>query len=175
MILRNRDLQGWGEQMVCAFTGHRPERLPWGSDETDVRCGALRRRMEQVVTELYAQGCDTFLCGMARGCDTLFAESVLAVQKRHSELRLVAMIPCPSQPDAWPEADRARYSRLLAACSEVRVLEPSYSGGCMLRRNRAMVDAAELLVTVYDGGSGGTEATIRYARQKGTQIVPLWY
>lgn len=112
---------------------------------------------------------------MARGCDTLFAESVLAVQRRCPELRLVAMIPCPSQPDAWPEADRARYSRLLAACSEIRVLEPSYSDGCMLRRNRAMADAAALLVTVYDGGPGGTAATIRYARQKGKQILPLWY
>lgn len=175
MILRNRDLREWGDRMVCAFTGHRPERLPWGGDETDARCAALRHRMEQVVTELHAQGFETFLCGMARGCDTLFAESVLAVQRRCPELRLVAMIPCPSQPDAWPEADRARYSRLLAACSEVRVLEASYSDGCMLRRNRTMADAAALLVTVYDGGPGGTAATIRYARQKGKQILPLWY
>ena len=82
MILRNRDLRGWGDRMVCAFTGHRPERLPWGGDEADARCAALRHRMEQVVTELHAQGYDTFLCGMARGCDTLFAESVLAVQRR---------------------------------------------------------------------------------------------
>lgn len=161
--------------MICAFTGHRPERLPWGSEETDVRCAALKSRMEQIVTELYAQGYDTFLCGMARGCDTLFAESVLAVQERYPALRLVAMIPCPSQPDAWPEPDKARYDRLLAACSELRVLEPSYTDGCMLRRNRAMVDAAELLVTVYDGGTGGTEATIRYARQKAKRIVSLWY
>ena len=175
MILRNRDLRDWGDRMVCAFTGHRPERLPWGGDETDARCAALRHRMEQVVTELHAQGFETFLCGMARGCDTLFAESVLAVQRRCPELRLVAMIPCPSQPDAWSEDDRARYSRLLAACSEIRVLEPSYSDGCMLRRNRAMADAAALLVTVYDGGPGGTAATIRYARQKGKQILPLWY
>ena len=45
----------------------------------------------------------------------------------------------------------------------------------MLRRNRTMADAAALLVTVYDGGPGGTAATIRYARQKGKQILPLWY
>ena len=81
----------------------------------------------------------------------------------------------PESAGRMPEADRARYSRLLAACSEIRVLEPSYSDGCMLRRNRTMADAAALLVTVYDGGPGGTAATIRYARQKGKQILPLWY
>ena len=44
----------------------------------------------------------------------------------------------------------------------------------LLRRNRAMVDAADVLLTVFDGSEGGTAATIRYAKRRGTEIVPVW-
>lgn len=162
--------------MVCTFTGHRPERLPWGSDESDARCAALRTLIQRAVTQACADGFDAFLCGMARGCDMYFAEAVLAARETFPQIRLTAMIPCPTQPDAWPQADRARYARLLAACDAVCVLEPVYSDGCMLRRNRAMVDAAERVITVYDGGAaGGTAAAVRYAQRRGRELVRLWY
>ena len=35
--------------MVLAFTGHRPEKLPWGSDETDPRCAALKQQLLEAV------------------------------------------------------------------------------------------------------------------------------
>lgn len=162
--------------MVCTFTGHRPEQLPWGTRENDPRCLALKKRMGAAVLDACAEGFDAFLCGMARGCDTYFAEAVLAAQKYYPALRLTAMIPCPTQPDSWPEPDRRRYEQLLSRCSGVCVLEPVYSSGCMLRRNRAMVDAAELVITVYDGSeSGGTAACVRYAERCGKRLLPLWY
>ena len=160
--------------MVCTFTGHRPERLPWGQAEDDARCAALRGLIVRSVLRACAEGCDTFLCGMARGCDTYFAEAVLAAKTRFPNVRLIAMIPCPSQPEAWQEEDRTHYDRLLDACDAVCVLEPIYSSGCMLRRNRAMVDAAELVITVYDGEpGGGTAATVRYAERRGKRLLRL--
>ena len=89
--------------MVLAFTGHRPEKLPWGSDETDPRCAALKRQILEAVRAAAEEGYDTFLCGMARGCDLYFAECVLSLG-----LRLEGYLPCPSQTRAWSEADRAR-------------------------------------------------------------------
>lgn len=44
----------------------------------------------------------------------------------------------------------------------------------MLRRNRYMVEHADVLVTVFDGSPGGTAATVRYAEARGIRIVPLW-
>ena len=162
--------------MVCTFTGHRPERLPWGSDESDARCAALRTLIRRAVTEACMDGFDTFLCGMARGCDMYFAEAVLAARDTQPGIRLTAMVPCPSQPDAWPEPERARYARLLESCDAVCVLEPVYSSGCMLRRNRAMIDAASRVITVYDGCTeGGTAAAVRYAQRRGKELVRLWY
>ena len=155
--------------MVLAFAGHRPEKLPWGSDESDPRCDALKRQIIEAVRSAAGEGYDTFLCGMARGCDFYFAEAVLS-----QGLRLEAYLPCPSQPDRWSEGDQRRYTAILCRCDAVYMVEPEYSQGCMLRRNRKMVDAADGLLTVYDGSPGGTGAAIDYARRRGKSIISLW-
>ena len=40
----------------CCFTGHRPEKLPWGLDEADPRCAALRASIGRELASLYRQG-----------------------------------------------------------------------------------------------------------------------
>ena len=160
--------------MVCAFSGHRPEHLPWGSDESDPRCRALQLKMRQTVAALAAQGFDTFLCGMARGCDIYFFDAVQALREQQSELKLIAVIPCRSQPDAWPQQDRLRYAAALRECSAVQIVSDRYYPGCMLERNRRMVDQADLLLTVWDGTHSGTASTVRYARQRSVPIHALW-
>ncbi len=154
--------------MVLAFAGHRPEKLPW-AEESEAGCQALKQMLRRTVETLAQQGYDTFLCGMARGCDFYFAEAVLA-----QGLRLEAYLPCPSQPNGWKEADRRRYDRLLLDCAAVYMVEPHYTPGCMLRRNQVMVDHCDTLLTVYDGTGGGTGAAIAYAKSKGKQILGLW-
>ena len=155
--------------MTMTFTGHRPEKLPWGSDETDPRCVALKRQIREAVAQAAADGVDTFLCGMARGCDFYFAEAVL-----EQGLHLEAYLPCPSQADRWSEADRTRYQRLLERCAAVYMVEPAYSDGCMLRRNRAMIRRADCVLTVWDGSPGGTQSAIGYARYLGKPVSGLW-
>ena len=155
--------------MVLAFTGHRPEKLPWGSDESDPRCAALKKQILEAVRTAAGEGYDSFLCGMARGCDLYFAEAVLTLG-----LRLEAYLPCPSQTRAWSESDRARQTELLLRCAAVYMVEQSYSPGCMLRRNQKMVDAADFLLTVYDGSPGGTGAAIDYAKRCGKRVAGLW-
>ena len=71
---------------TCCFTGHRPDKLPWGSRESDPRCLTLKRRLTQAVEGAYAQGMRHFICGMARGTDLYFAEAVLAL--RLSRIRI---------------------------------------------------------------------------------------
>ena len=58
-----------GRPCTCCFTGHRPEKLPWGSDETDPRCTALKRKLYDALEAAYDEGMRHFICGMARGCD----------------------------------------------------------------------------------------------------------
>lgn len=160
--------------MVCAFTGHRPHKLPWGREEQDPRCLAVKEMIARRLDEARGLGCRTFLCGMAEGCDLYFAEAVLAMRRDHPELRLAAMLPCPEQANGWRVQDRLRYLSLLSQCDSREMLEPSYTPGCMQRRNRAMVERAQVLISVYDGSPSGTGSTVRYAGKLGLTVLPVW-
>jgi len=159
---------------VCAFTGHRPEKLPWGSNEASPHCHALKLKLLQVVRELADEGYDTFLCGMARGCDLYFFDVVCQLRQERPGIRIVACLPCPSQARAWSVEDRERHQAALEAADEVRLLSEFYYEGCMVMRNRHMVERCDLLLSVWDGSPGGTGSTISYARQRGVPVRGVW-
>ena len=159
--------------MCCAFTGHRARKLPWQYDESDPRCADLKRRIADAVESACASGFDRFICGMAEGCDLDFCEAVLAARGSYPHIRLEAAVPFSGQADRWPAPERERYDSLLSQCDRVTVLQEHYSAGCMMRRNRYMVDKADLLIACFDGQSGGTLNTLRYAVRKNVRIVHL--
>ena len=162
-----------GKPITCCFTGHRPAKLPWGDREDDPRCLELKARLAEAVRRAYDEGYRHFICGMALGCDFYFAEAVLALKADRPDATLEAAVPCPSQPDSWGEADRARYRRLLARCDYETMVQDHYSPGCMHRRNRYMVDHSALLIAVFNGQSGGTRSTVAYALSRGLALVEL--
>ena len=162
------------QSKVCAFTGHRPEKLPWGTDETAPQCVALKQKLLQEVTALIKEGYDTFLCGMARGCDLYFFDTVYALKQEYPKIRIVAVIPCPTQSRNWSSFDQERYAKALESCDEVRVLSAFYYHGCMMMRNRHMIERCDLLLSIWDGSGGGTGGTISYARQKKIPIRSIW-
>lgn len=157
----------------CCFSGHRPAKLPWGENEDDPQCLALKVRLRDALDAAYEAGYRHFICGMAQGCDLYFCELALALRQRHEDVSVEAAIPCPTQADGWPRAQQERYRRLLAACDYETLVQSSYSPGCMQRRNRYMVDHAALLLAVHNGQPGGTRRTMEYAMRRGLQIVDI--
>ena len=160
-------------QESCCFTGHRPSKLPWKYNEQDLRCLALKQRMIDAVELAYEQGYRHFLCGMAMGCDLYFCECVLALREKHTDVTVEAAIPCPTQADAWPTEQRARYTHLVEACDFETMVSAEYSSSCMQRRDRYMVDHASLLIAAFDGSAGGTRYTVEYALRRGLTVLDL--
>lgn len=157
-------------EQTCCFSGHRPAKLPWGSNEADERCLALKCELARQLEALYAAGYRHFICGMALGCDMYFADAVTALRSVHADVTLEAAIPCGSQPDRWNRAQRERYNALIDACSKVTVLQIDYSPECMMRRNEYMVDHSSMLLCCYNGRPGGTMRTILYAERTGVGV-----
>ena len=126
------------------------------------------------VAEAYDRGYRHFLCGMAQGADLYFCQAVLHLKAQHPGVTLEAAIPYEGQADHWPPADRLRRQRLLNQCDLETVVQHHYTKGCMLRRNRYMVDRSSLLIAVYDGTpKGGTMNTLAYALRQGVETVIL--
>ena len=158
---------------TCCFTGHRPSKLPWGHREDDLRCLDLKMDIVQALVELYGRGYRSFYCGMAEGCDLYFAESVLMLRQVHEDVSLHAAVPCRTQADRWLREQRARYQELLKQCDSVNVLQEVYSPGCMMARNRFMVNRSSVLLACYNGEPGGTRNTIFYAKEQGLEIITI--
>ena len=53
------------------------------------------------------------------------------------------------------------------------VIQKHYDKGCMLRRNRYMVDRSSMLLAAFDGMLGGTMYTIQYAMKRKLEVVLL--
>ena len=80
-------------EQTCCFSGHRPAKLPWGGNEADERCLALKGELAAHLETLYAEGYRHFICGMALGCDMYFAEAVTALRDVHDDVTLEAAVP----------------------------------------------------------------------------------
>lgn len=163
-------------ECTCCFTGHRPDKLPWGSSEKDPRCLEIKQQLEQALQRAYEAGYRHFISGMARGADLYFAEAVLNLREGHPEITLEGARPCESQADAWPLEERQRYQSILDQCDYETLVQHNYDRACMMRRNRYMVDRSGRIIALYDGvPKGGTAQTLLYALRRGleTDILSL--
>lgn len=152
-------------QMTVCFTGHRQ----LAEQESD----AVSVKLNLLLPKLYQQGFRRFLCGGALGFDTLAAEAVMRLQATHSDVMLVMAIPCATQAMRWNEADTRRYEQILYAADETHVLSPAYYNGCMMVRNRFMVDRSALCVCYLNKMKGGTMSTVAYAVQEKLSVLNL--
>ena len=157
----------------CAFSGHRPKKLPWGENERDERCIALKEKLRHAIQAAYDEGYRHFICGMARGVDIYCCELCLALRDRYQDVTVEAAIPYAAQAEHWPAEEKLRYRDLLERCDYETVIQEHYDTGCFNRRNRYMVDHASMLIAVNDGQSGGTRQTILYALSQRIPVVDI--
>jgi uncharacterized phage-like protein YoqJ len=160
---------------TCCFTGHRHKALPWGSDESDLRCAAFKSNMRFTVENLIVEsGYKKFISGMAMGADTICAEIVLMLKNIYPHIHLECAVPNYVFAESWAVEDIRRYSSILTRADDINFMNESklYSKRDLIERNKYMVDSSELVIAVYiDGEMGGTKNTIDYARYRNKEVI----
>lgn len=151
---------------VACFSGHR--KLPED-------CYELQADLERAIIELIERGVIFFGNGGAVGFDALAATTVLKLKEDYPHIRLVMVLPCPPEQQSlkWNDDQKKRYYEILEQADKVRILSPQYTDGCMLDRNRHMVDNSAYLICYLRQHSGGTFYTVNYAERKGLEILRL--
>ena len=159
---------------ACAFTGHRPSKLPWRYNETDSRCVALKMVLTEQITALIEAGVTQFLSGMAEGTDIFCSEIVLALREKNPKIKLHCILPCTAQAEKWSVSSQELYRSILGRADSVVYVSRDYHEKCILDRNRFLVEHAATLLGVYNGEQrGGTATTIRYAQKMSREIMVI--
>jgi len=136
----------------------------------------LASEIENAIYQAVSDGFRFFVSGGEIGCDLWCAQCVLALKRERPELQLHFYLPCETQADDWPEHWRECYFDLLIASDYTTYIERRNTRECVIRRNRALVDASSRLIAVYDGieAVGGTAHTVGYAEKNGVYVHRLW-
>lgn len=159
------------EKTAC-FTGHRPQKLPWGFNEQDTRCIAMKAQLINHIENCIKNGYENFWCGMALGFDMICEETVIQLKKSYPHIKLMGAIPCRNQDCKWSQKDKLRYRNLLSKLDGERCIYENYNGRiCMLERNKFMVDNSSMIIALFNGEEGGTKGTIQYAKQKNLKTI----
>ena len=158
---------------ICGFTGYRPEKLPYGSNERHPDCLRLKEELLRQAVRAAKDGMTHFICGGALGSDTYAAEAVLILQKECPGLILEIAVPFIGQERKWRREDQVRYHAILDSAQRITYLSDSPTIENFYKRNRYIVDRASRLVAVFDGKRGGTMQTVRYAQKCGREIVRI--
>lgn len=153
---------------IVAVTGHRPDKLGGYGEAV---FNDLVKLAEHCLTRLKPK---LVITGMALGWDLAIAEACLNLG-----VPFKAYIPGEWQPDAWVNQywvevwrHHCHYAIEVVDCDPYP--ETGYAGWKLQKRNERMVDDCEILLALYNGGSGGTGNCYNYARKRNVQILNVW-
>lgn len=153
--------------MILCGTGHRPDKL--GGYEGIV----MMSRVFPVAYDYLKSECDSndlVISGGALGWDQQLAAAAFRLG-----IPFHFYLPFPGFEDRWPQGSKTFFYALMHEAAEVKyICEPGYAGWKMQKRNEAMVVAADVVLALWNGTSGGTANCIRYAEKVGKPIINLW-
>lgn len=137
--------------MIITFCGHREL-----YDEKEVKVW-----LERVTENLIVNGAEKFYLGGYGAFDRL-AASVLAEQKkRYPQIELVLILPYLNRRKNIRLYDSSLYPPLESVPKKLAIV----------RRNRWMVDQADVVVSYVLHSWGGAATTLEYAKQKKKRII----
>ena len=112
-----------------------------------------------------------FGAGGALGFDTLAAQIVLSLKETYPTIKLILVLPCLSQSDAWSLEDKSIYENIKGRADKVVYTSRDYTRGCMHKRNRHLVDNSSVCICYLTEKTGGTAYTVDYAKKNGLLVV----
>lgn len=159
--------QNLNQSLSVAFSGHRV--VP------NIHRKQVKKLLEVEIEKAYYMGYRYFYCGMAKGFDLLAAEAALSLQSKHTQLKVIAVIPHLEQTALWSEQEQLMYDNILKRVSKRIILSQHYYQGCLLKRNDYLLAHSDLIIAFYNGNRrGGTCYTYRRALKYGLKAINLY-
>lgn len=152
--------------ITCAFTGHR--------NVKDSHKQALPDLLSRAIGYAYDKGCRRFITGGALGFDTVAAREVIRFRLSHPDVFLVLFLPCLDQDSGWSIGQKNSYEYVLSSADEVKYVSESYDKTCMKRRNQAMAEECDIMISYVSRDYSGAAQTMRMAIALGKETYNLY-
>lgn len=154
-------------------TGHRPKYLPgkWQCEKTEWFAQLIGRL--DVCLDNYNDSGDIehVISGLCSGWDIWVAERCEA-----KGIAVHSYVPFPGQGSNWSSDWQRRRNEMEEYSDEVFTISPTYSNYAFIKRDRAMVDNSDIVLSLLipEATKSGTAVTVNYATDLGKQIIPFW-
>ena len=135
---------------TCAIIGCSPMCFPWGFDEEDEGCAALKLILINQISRQRGEGCTRFAVSMDCGVGLNSAEILHGLKGSEEELETICYVPYEEQATKWTPELRDRYFNALAACTEVVNVAYEKTVGCEFKAYLEAMNEADAVIAIYD-------------------------
>ena len=157
----------------CAVIGQPPMRFPWGFDEEDEGCNALKLALAQRIMELRQQDVTRFAVVADCGIGLYAGECVNALRAHDPDLMLFVVTPHEEQATKWAPYLRERYFQLLADCTIMEAASLHRTPDCEYDAYRKIIDYADMVHAVYDPAEARDAAVARAMEYAESRKLPI--
>ena len=161
---------------TCAIIGCSPMCFPWGFDEEDEGCAALKLILINQISKLRGEGCTRFAISMDCGVGLYAAEILHGLKGSDEELETICYVPYEEQATKWTPELRDRYFNTLAECAEVINAAYEKTVGREFKAYLEAINEAGTVIAVYDPDNPRCEreaAAATVAEMLNKQILKL--
>ena len=161
---------------TCAIIGCSPMCFPWGFDEEDECCAALKLILINQITRLRSEGCTRFAVSVDCSVGLYAAEILHRLKESDDALETICYVPYEEQATKWTPELRDRYFNALAVCTEVVNVAFKKTVGCEFKAHLEAMKEADTLIAVFDPDNAHCEreaAAAAVAEMLDKQILTL--
>ena len=153
--------------MIICFSGHRPNKLPFGYQANNPFELSFKKKLKESILSLDHKPTKAIFGG-AQGVDIFGAEVCLDLG-----IPISAYIPFRGYESRWPSEKQKIWHKLLERCSEIKyICEGGYTAWKMQKRNKIMSDDSDLAIILFDGlPNGGTYNFVQYREKTNKKSI----
>ena len=160
-------------QKTCAIISCDPMGFPWGYDEEDEGCAALKLLLLNRITGLRSEGVTDFAVVMDSGVGLYAAEVINSLRENDSSMRLTCIIPYENQATKWTPELRDRYFNEQAKCSDVLFATCEREPTSEIKAILDAIDMAETVIAVTGQDGIAVSVALHYAERLNKQVAAI--
>lgn len=138
-------------RISCAIMGGALQKIPFFADSADKRTKKLKDMIiAHIIKLIVDDGVSYFMSSMEIGAELYAAETVIALKRWFSDIKLECVFPHEEQAASWPEYYRYKYYETASNCDKETFITRRYIPECYEIKDTYLISNADYVLLVTD-------------------------